>query len=73
MDSILYPVNRSKFTGKERAHRRYEQFMPKFGFMPSYRYGIFHKNDELKIAEWSMVRELYSGTLNCITGIVDTV
>ena len=43
----------------------------KLGFVPSYRYNIFHKNDAA--AEWSMVRELYSGALNGISGTVDTV
>ena len=43
----------------------------RLGFLPSYRYNIFHKTD--KTAEWSMVRELYGGALNGITGTVDTV
>jgi len=45
----------------------------KFGFVPSYQYNLFHKNDESKSAKWSMVRELYSGALNGVTGIVETV
>ena len=45
----------------------------KLGFFPSYRYNIFHKNDKSKTAEWSMVRELYSGALDGISGTVDTV
>jgi len=45
----------------------------KLEFIPSYRYNIFHKNDESKTAKWSMVRELYSGALNGVTGIVETV
>ena len=45
----------------------------KMGFTPSYHYNIFHKNDESKTADWSMVRELYSGALVGISGIVDTL
>jgi len=43
----------------------------RFGFVPSSRYSIFHAKD--KTAEWSMVRELYSGALNGITGTIDTI
>ena len=43
----------------------------RMGFTPTYRYGIFHKND--KTAGWSIVRELYEGALNGITGTIDTV
>jgi len=45
----------------------------KLGFFPSYRYNIFHKDDISKTAEWSMVRELYSGSLDGISGTIDTV
>jgi predicted N-acetyltransferase YhbS len=45
----------------------------KLGFSPSYQYNIFHKDDKPKTAKWSMVRELYSGALNGISGTVDTV
>lgn len=45
----------------------------RLGFLPSYQYSIYHKNDESKKAKWSMVRELFSGALNGITGTVDTV
>jgi len=45
----------------------------RLGFVPSYQYDIFHKDDESKTAKWSMVRELYSGALNGISGTVDTV
>jgi len=45
----------------------------RLGFSPSYRYNIFHKNDKSKTAEWSMVRELYPGSLNGFSGTVDTV
>lgn len=43
----------------------------KLGFVPTYRYKIFHKDD--KTAEWSMVRELYEGALDGITGTIDTI
>ena len=45
----------------------------RLGFVPTYKYNIFHKNDESQTAEWSMVRELYDGALDGITGIIDTV
>jgi predicted N-acetyltransferase YhbS len=45
----------------------------KMGFEPSFRYNIFHKDDETKTAEWSMVRELYRGALSGIKGTVDTI
>ena len=43
----------------------------KLGFVPTYCYSIFHKDD--KTAEWSMVRELYEGALDGITGTIDTI
>ena len=45
----------------------------RLGFSPSYQYNIFHKSDDSRTAKWSMVRELYSGALNGISGTVDTV
>jgi len=45
----------------------------KLGFVPTYHYNIFHKDDASKRAEWSMVRELYEGALDGVVGIVDTV
>jgi len=45
----------------------------KLNFFPSYRYNIFHINDISRTAKWSMVRELYSGALDGISGTVDTV
>jgi len=45
----------------------------RLGFIPSYQYNIFHKDDMSRTAKWSMVRELYSGALNGISGTVDTV
>jgi len=43
----------------------------RLGFAPTYRYGIHHKKDAT--AEWSMVRELYDGALDGITGIINTI
>ena len=45
----------------------------RLGFVPSYEYNIFHKDDISKTADWSMVRELYDGALHGISGIVDTI
>ena len=43
----------------------------KMGFVATYRYNIFHKEDA--IAEWSMVRELYEGALEGVTGTINTI
>ncbi|WP_343382568.1 N-acetyltransferase [Candidatus Bathycorpusculum sp.] len=43
------------------------------GFLPSYHYGIFHKNDLTKTVDWSMVCELYPGALNGVSGTVNTI
>jgi predicted N-acetyltransferase YhbS len=43
----------------------------KLGFVPSYKYNIFHKTDAK--AEWSMVCELYNGALEGISGTVNTI
>ena len=43
----------------------------KLGFVPTYRYDIFHKDDAA--AEWSMMRKLFDGALDGITGTIDTV
>jgi len=45
----------------------------RLGFVPSHRHQIFHKDDASKTADWSMVRELYTGALDGISGTVDTV
>ena len=45
----------------------------RLGFVPSYSYNIFHIDDDTKTAPWSMVRELYGGALNGISGTVDTI
>ena len=45
----------------------------KFGFVPSFEYGIYHISDDSKNAEWSMVYELVKGGLEGISGTIDTV
>ena len=45
----------------------------RLGFVPSYSYNIFHIDDDTKTAEWSMVRELYDGSLSGISGMIDTI
>jgi predicted N-acetyltransferase YhbS len=45
----------------------------KFGFLPSYKYNIFHISDVSKNAEWSLVYELSAGRLEGICGTVNTV
>jgi len=43
----------------------------KMGFVATYRYNIFHKDEET--AEWSMVRELHKGALDGISGTINTI
>ena len=43
----------------------------KMGFVPTYKYGIFHKSDAT--AGWSMLRELCENALEGINGTIDTV
>jgi len=45
----------------------------KLGFVQTYRYNIFHVEDQSKTADWSMVRELYPGALDGIAGVIATV
>ncbi|MCL2866391.1 MAG: N-acetyltransferase [Clostridia bacterium] len=47
------------------------RFYSRLGFVPSYQYNIRHIKEDT--AEWSMVRELYSGALNGVTGTINTI
>jgi len=47
-------------------------FYTKFGFAPTYEFGIFHVKDESRTAKWSMALELFKGSLNGITGTIAT-
>ena len=51
----------------------YPETYKRLGFTPSYCYNIFHKDDESKAADWSMVRELYDDALSGISGTIDTI
>ena len=44
------------------------RFYEKFGFMPTYRCGIYHEIDKDKNAEYCMVHVLWPGALDDITG-----
>ena len=46
-------------------------YYSKFGFTPTYRHKIYHKNDINKNAEWCMVKELKNGCLASVTGVID--
>jgi predicted N-acetyltransferase YhbS len=46
-------------------------YYSKFGFVPTYKYEIYHKNDIAKNAEWCMVKELEKGFLTAVTGLLD--
>ncbi len=48
-------------------------FYRKFGFAPTYEYGIYHVTDTERNAEWCMALELRAGALNDINGTVDIV
>ena len=45
----------------------------KFGFIPSFKYNIFHISDTSKEAEWCMAYELIKDSLKGITGTIDIV
>jgi len=47
------------------------EFYGKFGFKPSYEYGIFHIADETKDAKWCMALELIPGALTGKSGTID--
>ena len=46
-------------------------YYSKFGFIPTYKYKIYHENDKDKNAEWCMVKELKKGYLTSVTGLMD--
>ncbi|MDR0841610.1 MAG: N-acetyltransferase [Christensenellaceae bacterium] len=45
-------------------------FYGKRGFVPTYEHGLIHIKDASGTAKWSMVRELYPGSLKGITGAI---
>ncbi|MBB6218593.1 putative N-acetyltransferase YhbS [Anaerosolibacter carboniphilus] len=47
------------------------EFYHKFGFKPSYEYGIFHIADKTKKAEWCMALELIPGALANKAGTIN--
>ena len=49
------------------------EFYKKFGFIPSYKYNIFHLSDKSKKAPWCMACELVSGSLKNVTGTINIV
>ncbi len=48
-------------------------FYEKFGFVPTFEYGIYHISDANRSAQWCMARELSAGALKGIHGTVDIV
>ena len=46
-------------------------YYSEFGFIPTFKYEIYHKNDIKKNAEWCMVKELEKGCLTFKKGIID--
>ncbi len=47
------------------------EYYSKFGFIPTYKYDVYHINDKEKNAEWCMVKELSEGYLKTISGSID--
>jgi predicted N-acetyltransferase YhbS len=45
-------------------------FYRKFGFTPTYEWGIFHSSDANHTAEWCMVHELVQGSLATVQGTI---
>ncbi len=48
-------------------------FYRKFGFIPTFEYGVYHISDTKKSAEWCMALELSPAALKGIQGTVDIV
>ena len=46
-------------------------YYSRFGFAPTYKYGIYHRKDTSRNAEWCMVKELEKGYLDAVTGLID--
>ena len=46
-------------------------YYSKFGFVPTYKYEIYHRNDAEKKAEWCMVKELEKGCLTVEAGLIN--
>jgi len=46
-------------------------YYSKFGFVPTYQYGIYHAKDSKKNADWCMVKELEKGYLTDAKGLID--
>lgn len=46
-------------------------FYHRFGFRPTYEFGIYHKADSTKRAEWCMALELVPGALSGKAGTID--
>ena len=45
-------------------------YYSRFGFVPTYKYDVFHIKDETKKADWCMVKELEEGYLASIKGTI---
>ena len=48
-----------------------DAYYTKFGFAPTYKHGIYHKNDINRNAKWCMVKELEKGYLTNIKGAIE--
>lgn len=46
-------------------------YYARFGFVPTWQYGIFHEKDAERHADWCMVKELKAGGLRDIQGTIN--
>lgn len=47
------------------------KYYSRFGFVPTYKQGIYHIKDVNKNADWCMVKELENGYLANVKGVID--
>ena len=71
-EMIVYALAKAKEMGYAAVFLRGDpNFYKRFGFEPTYRYGIYHKDDAERNAEDCLVKVLASGGLDGVTGVVD--
>lgn len=69
-EMISYALTKAKGLGYKAVFLQGNpRFYEKFGFEPTYKYGIYHQIDKEKNAEYCMVNVLVPEALNGITGV----
>jgi len=67
---IAYALDKAKAMGYKAVFLQGDpRFYEKFGFVPAYKYGIYHETDPAGNAEYCMVNVLVTGALDGITGM----